>query len=42
MTIITIGHGLTPFGGDISGALNLVKGADVAAAPAIDLGGAGR
>ena len=40
MTIITIGHGLTPFVGDISGALNLVKGADVAAAPAIDLGGA--
>ncbi|MEI7608952.1 MAG: LamG domain-containing protein [Rhodospirillaceae bacterium] len=40
MTIITIGHGLAPFVGGVSGALNLVKGADIAAAPAIDLAGA--
>ena len=40
MTIITIGHGLTPFVGGVAGALNLVKGADLAAAPTSDLGGA--
>ncbi|MEI6558285.1 MAG: hypothetical protein WCO00_07730 [Rhodospirillaceae bacterium] len=38
--IITIGHGLTPFVGSVEGALNLVRGSDLAAAPAIDLGGA--
>ena len=40
MTIITIGHGMTPFVGGVSGSLNLVKGADIAAAASVDLGGA--